>query len=248
MCGVFFKRKFSSVTACFFLFLVYFISCGLETLYYLKYPTRSHDVSYTNEDRLYDYFEVVSGDNSDLDGSDFKFSGTEIYYKIFNNTSTLTSSVSTITSAVNSSDISAAASTIINTKKYKPLTISSSNDTPFIKGHNKKVYIRLNKIASDALNHPNEVQIDGKLFAYPKRFKTSGSKKIGFEFNKDDDDNPVPEEGDDDVEWSSSFTEDKVWYVDMWAFSSGKDTSYTWSYSEAVHLGNITIREDEYNK
>lgn len=244
MNGSFFSRKFSSVTVCFFLLMIFFVSCGLETLYYLDYPENGHDVSHSNADRLLDYFRFRTADSSNIDAG-FDFQGTEIYYKIFNSESKIVDSIASINNVQTSSDISAAANMLINTKKYRPLISDISTSTPIVKESRATVEIRLNSYLND---NPSGIKINDVITCRPKRNISSGNKRFGFEFNKDDQNNPVPKEGDEDVEWSSSTTTDGEWYVDLWAFSAGKDTSFTWSYSKAIHLGSITIKESEYNK
>lgn len=245
MYGIFFKKKISSVTACFFLFALLSIGCGLETLYYLNPPKSGHDIFYTNDDRQQDYFYFITGDNSEASAGEFNFEGTEIYYKIFNNDSTMKTFISDLDSLQSSSDISAAANSIINSKKYVPLISSTQRETPLVKSDNAVVEIRLNKYND---SNPNCIKINGVTSFNPRRNGNFGSRIYGFEFSKDDTNNPIPKQGDEDVEWSSSTTEPGVWYVDLWAFSSGRDVSFTPSYSKALHLGCIKIRESEYNK
>lgn len=53
--------------------MIFFVSCGLETLYYLDYPENGHDVSHSNADRLLDYFRFRTADSSNIDaGFDFR--------------------------------------------------------------------------------------------------------------------------------------------------------------------------------
>lgn len=245
MYGSFFKKKISSVTVCFFLLALLFLSCGLETLYYLNPPKSGHDIYYTNEDRQQDYFYFITGDNSEASEGEFNFEGTEIYYKIFNNDSTLKSAISGLDALQSSSDISATANSIINSKKYRPLISDSQRTTPLVSGNNVTVEIRLNKYND---SNPNCIKENGITRHFPRRNIGSGNRAYGFEFSKDDTNNPLPKQGDEDVEWSSSATEVGVWYVDLWAFSYGRDVSFTPSYSKALHLGCIKIKESEYNK
>ncbi|MCQ2240553.1 hypothetical protein [Treponema sp.] len=246
MCGNLLKRMFSPVAVCFFLCFFLFTACGLETLYYLEPPTSSREIL-DNEDRERDYFSFYTGDNSGV-GSEFDFQGTQVYYKIFSDSSSAKSSYLSISSYNSSSDVSAAANYIINTKKYVQLNTLETSESPFIKGNRTAVEIRLNRIASYADKYPNYISV-GETRYSPKRYHTVGSKKVGFEFSKekDKDENPVPKSGDEDVDSSFSSSGSGEYYVDAWAFSQGRDNSYTFSYSRALHLGCIKISAREYD-
>ena len=259
--GVCFATKLKTA---FFLFAILFVSCGLDTFYYLEPPkTDGHTTKYTSNDRPQLYFSFLTneeGDNSDYGSSDFSFLGTEVYYKIYNNYSAMVSAQSSIDSLNSSSDVSAAATNIINSRNYKTLLFSSYNQTPLIpeKNDDRYVYIRLNSIKGSAEysavvcygTSAMESYVSGSsgvtLIGKPLRNVSSGSG-YGFDFKKTDNDNPLPVSSDEDVSWSSSSSEDGVWYVDMWAVSVGRDSSYSPSYSKLLHLGSISIREEWYD-
>lgn len=260
MGGVCFAKKLKTA---FFLFAMLFVSCGLDTFYYLEPPkTDGHTTKYTSTDRPQLYFSFLTneeGDNSDYGSSDFSFIGTEVYYKIYNNYSTMVSAQSSIDSLNSSSDVSAAATNIINSRNYKTLLFSSYNQTPLIpeKNDDRYVYIRLNSIKGSSEysavvcygTSAMESYVAGSsgitLIGKPLRNVSSGSG-YGFDFKKTDNGNPLPVSSDEDVNWSSS-SEDGVWYVDMWAVSVGRDSSYSPSYSKLLHLGSISIREEWYD-
>lgn len=251
--GNFCRRQFLDLIICFFLFcftcltcLNCLTSCGLETLYYLEPPASSREVL-DNDDRNLDYFAFSTGDNSDV-GGDFRFQGTGVYYKIFASKSDATSSYSSISSSNSSSDVSAAANYIINSRKYVPLLAAETTNNPFITDQDRTaVTIRLNRY--DNAGEPNGVYIDGTRRFTPIRNVASGGRNFGFEFTNDDNDhNPVPKSTDTDVSMSGSSNSSGEWYVDVWAFTMGKDASYSPSYSKGIHLGCIKIEESEYNK
>lgn len=244
MCGSFFRKLISPVAVCFFLFLL--SNCGLETMYYLESPIIIHEAN-IGDDRQQNYFEFFTGNNADFesDDSEFFLHGTEVYYKIFANKNDCIGSYTNIQSYNGSSDVSACASYIINSKKYCPLISLESSDTPIISGSNLKVLIRLTDISEDKKNC---IEFGANKF-HPKRYYQNSSRKLGFMFSTAQaykDDNPVPESGNSDVVWSSS-REGGIWYVDMWAFTSGIDNTYTPSYSRALHLGMIKIEERDFN-
>ena len=247
-----------------------YFACGLDTFYYLEPPkTDGHITKYSSDgsgDRTNYYFSFLTneeGDNGDLSGSDFNFTGTQVYYKIYGSYSTMVSAQSAIDTLNSSSDISAAATNIINTRGYKTLRLVSSsvkkqsNDitpNPLIKyaGSDSYVYIRLNGIDDEeayqavvCTGSRTMSQYDSSyctVLGYPRR---SFDSRYGFNFNADDDNyNPVPTSDDEDVTGTAT---DGIWYIDMWACSIGRDSSYSASYSKLLHLGSITIREDWYD-
>ncbi|MBQ2481529.1 MAG: hypothetical protein II516_09795, partial [Treponema sp.] len=77
----------------------------------------------------------------------------------------------------------------------------------------------------------------------PRRYINSN---YGFNFGQDDN-NPLPKNGDADVNYSSSSSDSGTWYVDMYAVSVGRDTSYSTSYSKVLFLGSVKIQESDYS-
>lgn len=237
-----------------------YFACGLDTFYYLEAPkTDGHTTKYSTDgsgDRTNYYFSFLTneeGDNGTLADSDFNFTGTQVYYKIYGSYSTMVSAQNAIDTLNSSSDISAAATNIINTRGYKTLLLTPTTPSPLIKyaGSDRYVYIRLNSIDDEnayqavvCIGSRAMSQYDSSyctVLGYPRR---SFNSSYGFNFNNDDDDNPVPSSDDEDVSGTAT---DGVWYIDMWACSIGRDSSYSASYSKLLHLGSITIREDWYD-
>lgn len=238
-----FKRIFTLASFCFFLFILNLSSCGLETLYYLEPPKVSHDVPFGNEDRELAYFKFYTGENASV--SDFEFIGTYVYYRIFNSRSDAEVTISSISANNSSSEISAAANYIRNSAKYHTLLDETGKEV-CIEDNNILVEIRLNSYnenEDEALILKNNTRI-----GIPKRNLT-GAKKLGFDFSKDIDtlNNPVPAKGDADVVFNDTEIGSGEWYVDVWAFNVGRDSSYTYSYSKAVHLGCVLIKEEYYS-
>ncbi len=261
--GGFPSIKKLKIVSFYFLFVSFIISCGLDTFYYLEPPfDDGHTTKYSadaNGDRANYYFSFLTnetGDNASLEDSDFTFLGTEVYYKIYNNYSTMTSVQSAVDSLNSSSDVSAAATNLINTRGYKTLLLSPKTLTPLVAktGKNRYVYIRLNSTdteesiacyGSSAMRSYDSSDTSITVLGKPLRNIATGSD-CGFDFNSDDDENPVPKSGDEDVNYSST-SNSGVWYVDMWAVSIGRDSSYSSSYSKLLHLGSITIAEEWYD-
>jgi hypothetical protein len=127
-------------------------SCGLDEYYILEPPTVAYNTSYySTADYTKWFYEFKTNEtaNSDYYASKkagFVFLGTEIYYKIYNNYSTLASEKSAISSVNTSSNYSAAATRMIETYTYQTLTTYPSMSwSPFVEcaQSNRTVYIRL---------------------------------------------------------------------------------------------------------
>ena len=243
-----------------------FTACGLDTFYYLDSPLyATSPVTTDNEDPVKDFFscrtneESSTGDNYLYfsSSSDFRFLGTEIYYKIYNNLSTMRSVESSVSSMISStSSYSSAADYLIESKGYKTLKTSSGSVFPLVKAgsspDNRYVYIRLSNYGSgedyksaicignyviDRYDPSASLNVDG-VEVFPRRNSNSA---YGFSFSTTDEANPVPSRDDSDVTYSETTTEEGVWYVDMYAVSVGRDASYTLSYSQPYLMGAVKI-------
>lgn len=256
--------SFMLFTFCLFLF----VSCGLEAFYYLDPPQEDRLVLYTNSDRTLDYFSFRTNEGSEPNISlgEFEFLGTEVYYKIYRSSSAMTSCQSSISSITNGTDASAAAEKLIDSYGYKTLRfVSPKSQVSIVKDAQtpRYVYIRLNHFQGESEDNPyTNVVCTGRtqMKEYDSSWNTEGSgvdvyfprrninSSYGFNFNSKDENSPVPKNGDEDVTWSDTATEEGCWYIDMYAVSVGRDTSFTTSYSEVLHLGSITVRESEYDE
>ncbi len=252
-------QKIFLTGSCFFLFAL--SGCGLETYPYLEQPySYKSETSYSSSDYSQNYFAFLTRNSSGNLENNMK--GTEVYYKIFNSLSKMSSFQSTISSQSSTGN---AANTLINTQKYKTLKLNTGSYTPLIKttSSDQYVYIRLtDKNDSDFKSSicvcPGNQRIDmyDENFAlkykdeivYPRR-NVDGVPSFNFGGN-DPDIDKLPVKGDEDVEYYDTPSEDDEgkWYVDMYAVSVGVDTT-TWTsfYSEVLHLGCVTILEGEDN-
>lgn len=96
----------------------FFVSCGLEDVITVNAPTSLiNSPLYSGDDYLkwYASFRVNETDQPD------SFSGTEIYYKIYNNSSDLISQRNSILSVNTSSNSTAAATRMVDTYQYQVL-------------------------------------------------------------------------------------------------------------------------------
>lgn len=260
LCRPFFCRKRCAFLSAFFACALFVLGCGLDTFYYLEPPKNDgHSTRYDSVDETILYFSFLTNEeeNSSFSGSDFDFRGTEVYYKIYSSSSAMESAQNAIDSLNSSSDVSAAATNLINTRYYKTLSFSETHSSPLVPSRNddRYVYIRLNDMQGGDETQKAAVCIGNKkMTSYspsepgvqslgaPRR---SFNSAYGFNFNKNDSSNPPPKEGDEDVFWSGS-SSPGVWYIDMWAVSAGRDGSYSSSYSKLLHLGSVRIEQKWY--
>lgn len=257
------KNRFFLISGiCFFLLLI--AGCGLEEFPVLEQPSSvSGETSYLSSDYTKRYFSFRTSEANNSASSTLNFRGTEVYYKIYNNLSTMASAQNAINTLNTSTNSTAAATAIKETYAYKTLKLSEGSITPLIrsKGHTQYVYIRLTDYNDEmfrsaiCVNSENEsiemykdeysLQYEGKK-VYPRR---SFDSKYTFNFGGENTEtDKVPKEGDEDVNWSSTPTEQGKWYIDVYAVSVAMNTT-TWTeyYSTVLHLGSITIVEGENN-
>jgi hypothetical protein len=230
--------------------LLFFSGCGLDEYYVVEAP-------YLNEnnptkDSLFDsrYFDFYTNDANNSSASSFKYLGTAVYYKIYNNYTTLVTAESAIIALNSSTTYSAAADKMIDSYGYKELSTTSGTPSPLLPdtGADTRVYIRLMNYQSGSYTAKIIIGYDGSDHTgtgnYIPRRNVSG--KYTFDFGRtstDSDYSKVPESSDVDVNYSSSFSDDNkcVWYVDMFAVAVGRDSTYTKYYSKVLHLGYVPI-------
>lgn len=133
------KFVFVFFSVCLFLFS----SCGLEEYIYVEGPDSSGRLIYPNYESFSTdrYFEFTTKETNQPD----RFQGTAIYYKIYNNYSTMNSKASAIDNLNSSTNESAAATRMIDSYGYKELGILDNYSSPLVEdsNENKMVYIRL---------------------------------------------------------------------------------------------------------
>ena len=251
--------RFFSAKCIFFFCLAYiFASCGIDEVFYLNAPTIAYNIpTYQTTDYTAKYVAFRTEEDQD-DGGDFSFDGTGVFYKIYNNYSTMVSRNSAISSVNTSSNSFAAATKLTETYGYKALgSISASGGTlgsPLISdsGNSRSVYIRLSTYGAyspwSASEYTPKILIgtnsdDGSAPTYipmrngnSKSFDFGRSASDGF----DTSEAAVPTSSDDDTVYGS-FSESGTWYVDLYAVAMGHDNSFSQYYSLVLHLGAIPI-------
>lgn len=253
------KKKILLVFGFVFCCLFYFNSCGLESYIYLNAPTVTHNFPTYETNYDYLYFEFTTNERSQNDA----FQGTAIYYKIYNNYTTMASQVSSISSLSSSStNESAAAAKMIDSFGYKQLGLKNANGngiakTPLIdaKGVNQRVYIRLTNY-QDSEDFKAVVKVkndDGNSDYTELGIPVRTGNRYTFDFGRRDsmkwgdvsEYNVLPEENDAlaDVNYSSTFSDEdgNKWYVNLYAVSVGMSEDFVTYYSNVLHLGAVPI-------
>ena len=232
--------------------MLFFSGCGLDTFYYLDAPEIDNYCEMNEEsfNNLYVSFQTAeTTENNSLylsSSSDFSFKGTALYYRIYDSTSAITS-FKQIVDSLNSETSYASAAERIISANYKPLSLSGTREPmPLVPqtGTNRYVYVRLCRgggteddfapavrISNDRINVSTE---GSDLYANQSPCRSNGQS---FEFGKENV--ALPLQTDEDCSLTASSAD--IYYVDLYAFSVGQDTTFARSYSNAVHVGTIPI-------
>lgn len=217
-------------------------SCGLDTYYVIDPPTLvTNEPIYSSIDPSSWYFEFYTTEN-DYEG--IKFLGTEVYYKIYRNSSRMESEYKTIVATANNIETSSsAADKLINNYKYKPLGAYGNYSQSVLipsAGMNRLVHIRL----SDYPPYQAQILVGGaniynssSIVIPVRNISRTGDNSFNF---KNMDSSLRPKKGDEDVDYSGSGS-DSIWYVAMFAVEVGQDSTYSTINSNVLFLGSVTI-------
>lgn len=232
--------------------LIFLTSCGLDTYIVVDSPTIViNPPSYTTEDFNNECFNFLTKDSSIYYPSDFKYLGTQVYYKIYGSSSTLDSEVSYLQNLANDSENSARAPDMLlnptSSGGYGYQALQSTNDSdssvliPYVDGKlTQNVYIRLTDY-QNLEEFSARILVDGKFLGgssvktVPVRFEND----LSFNFGRTGENDEKPVEGDLDVK--GPVPSDGVWYVAMFAVGVGRDVTYTPQYSNILYLGSVAI-------
>lgn len=237
--------------------LGFFSSCGLDEVTYVSEPSvTSNSPLYSNSDYLTWYSDFTTAEI----GQANSFIGTDVYYKIYNNYSTLVSQRNSILAVNTASNSSSAATRMIESYTYQPLGTNRGSDTVFVtkSGTNSRIKIRLktykgNESYSGSDMYTRRACIIGGRFGTDGSFvpyRNGNSKSFDF-FNDANNNvadstntNVEPNLGDADYNHSSSASEANTYYVQMFAvgvvFDSGTLSN---SFSLVLDLGSVPIRK-----
>ena len=220
------KLNFFNISI-FFVCLFLFPCCGLEEYYVLEAPyqkfsspdasTGSSGLDFTG---TYFGFYTNDSDNSTSSASAFKYMGTAVYYKIYNNYSTMNSQISAV-SLISSSTNYSSAFPRLQSYGYQELGVEGRNVSPLIPasgGKNQKVFIRLTNYQEPAKNSDK-----WKDYAYRAKIVVDNDEKYI----------PMRQDNND------------IYYVALYAVAVGYDNSFTNYYSNVLYLGSVPINAAE---
>lgn len=230
--------------------------CGLDKYYLLPSPVNINHLAVYSSNYGERYFEFFTNESDFDSAGDFKFSGTEVYYKIYSSSQTLESQVAVLNNLASSDSTSATAASRLMTSTssggygYRPLRVqnflSRSTLIPFT-GDNQRVYIRLSDYQSGE-DFSARILVDG-LPLYGSSSRTipvrniPGSHTFNFGREGGNRSRDMPESTDDDVHYTS-MSDGQKWFVALFAVASGMDVTYTPYYSNILYLGAVTIDAD----
>lgn len=253
------KLNFFNISI-FFVCLFLFPCCGLEEYYVLEAPyqkfsspdasTGSSGLDFTG---TYFGFYTNDSDNSTSSASAFKYMGTAVYYKIYNNYSTMNSQISAVSSISSSTNYSSAFPRL-QSYGYQELGVEGRNVSPLIPasgGKNQKVFIRITNYQEPAKNSDKwkdyayraKIVVDNDEKYIPMR--QDNTKSFDFGRKNSNGDYDKPKSGEDDVNYSSTASEDDIYYVALYAVAVGYDNSFTNYYSNVLYLGSVPINAAE---
>ena len=242
----------------FFICLFLCPGCGLEEYYVVEAPFRRQTnptVSDSGDAAAFDtaYFDFYTNDsaNSTSAASAFKYMGTAVYYKIYNNYSTMNSQISAV-SSISSSTNSSSAFPRLQSYGYQELGVSGRNVSPLIpasSGKDQRVFIRLTNY-----HEPKNVE-EWQNYAYRAKIVVDDNEKYlpmrqdntkSFDFGRKNNngDYDKPKSGEDDVNFGTASKED-IYYVTLYAVAVGHDNSFTNYYSNVLYLGSVAINAAE---
>ena len=251
---------FNAARICFAALFILFVACGIEVYIYLESVTTYINKPGSAADEALNYVAFVTSDVENYDSAEDYFKGFEIYYRIYNNLTTLNSDVTAIESYSEDDDTQALAySYLISTKSYSRLTGSSRlTDYPLIPApssqpsDNRAVYIRMyDTVSGDytagikvyALASPQSASEDnGTPTNYGSARRTISS--VSRNQNKYTFQIDYITSSDSDVYWSTSSTSEGTLYVQFFVMAYGYDESFSNIYSVPYNLGYITLTED----
>lgn len=227
-------------------------SCGLDTFYLLKGPITFHNrPELSNNDPANNFIEFSTYENQNLT-SDFDFTGTIIYYKIYGRYDNVSSDISLIEARNNDSNYGAALD-LIKSKGYRELRNNNTTEESFVinaTGVDKRVKIRLTdyNIKSDltpAADTVPYIYINGTdTNKKPKRAERKNGQNLDFNFGRYSTDLNSPKPDAQDNDFDGVDPADGIYYVNMYAVALGHDVTYKFYYSNVLYLGTIRINSN----
>ncbi|HKL84749.1 MAG TPA: hypothetical protein VJ861_00270 [Treponemataceae bacterium] len=240
--------------------LLLFTGCGIDNYIFLYPIDQILNNPSGSQDLLTQYFHFRTVDEKNADNDPVNFKGYEIYYRIYNNKSTLNQDISSISTFAGNN-----AGLIFNwlkeTKKYHRLSCVTN---PFVipliptSNTNRDVYIRLKDYDNTVLSgvFVGNLQINSPADQAEKLLLLNGtSADFGLPLRTDADGTSIKDNSryffdydeinleDSDVTYTTSSENEGNWYVQAYVFAYGSDSSYNSIYSSFFSLGYITIKQ-----
>lgn len=211
------------------------ISCGIESVIYLKRPERTYHTSYLEDmSKRYCQFNTADSDNT-ANAGDY-FQGTEIYYRIYEREADCVNETDQI-NQYNENNPSNSAQYLQETKKYYRLSTSNVSKRPLIDKHASDALVRFRLQDYGGSVDPAALMVNGVSLGIPQRDRRLLVAKRNF-------DRLSISNSDEDVRSASSSTGvDTYWRVHFYAASYGYDKTFKTLYSDIVPLGFIKIKK-----
>lgn len=230
-------------------------SCGLDVFYDIAAPTCNGEISYEKLDEIDKYFSFTTAEPRNQEDSNYvgiKFLGTEVYYKIYNSTSKLSSEVSSINySASNSSSANLSADRLTTTYNYQPLRSKDDMGANILiknEYSNRRIRIRLTNYHEEYLAGIYILDSSGqvvKSLGSPVRYLSNDNPNFDFNFKEKKGTDMLPvggDNGDPDYSYTATTEEINAYYVALFAVAKAIDINlFTPEYSTATYLGSVTI-------
>lgn len=254
-------------------FIILNTGCGLDEYYVVEGPDVVYYPVYTAQDPItfeHNYVEFSTNSKDESIGS-FTIDGTDVYYKIYSSLSACSSEYSALNTLLNNpSSKTSSASSLINSYKFQKLKNNLSSSDVFVKhdGDSIRVRIRLTQYLEPTYSYDvDESKMDEGSAQYSPQisyfmniggewhFWYKGSpvryydnRSFDFKRNSSTFKAPLPRSTsyEDDVSTNTSDSDDGFWYINLYAFTKGHDSSFTTYYSPIVHLGTLRIDANTY--
>ena len=211
------------------------VACGLPVYNALYPPTAYAQPTNAPLNRVFS-FTTADSANAGMD----IYQGVNIYYRIYNDPSSRDADINSINTS--NTEFSDNGMRRLQNMGYNELSltkeISTINDTLIpIDSTNRKIQVRLFTEGFSESPYAAGIRVNNSLVSgsIPVRAVLSTS----FDFFGT---GPFPESTYPDVNINSAFGTD-VWYVNAYAVSVGRNTSFQYFYSSILHLGYITIEK-----
>lgn len=219
---------------------LFFFACGIPVYYVIEPPVAEHIFSYESENLTADsFFSFICPYNSSSENSEFKLSGTDVYYRIYNNLEDMNADISSINSR--NSEYSDSGYRRMFELNYKQLGLESE-ETPVVKRHNTTREVRL-RLCNDPVYSAELYDVTNDTFiSVPTRNRASviGTEDMSFDFHLTSN---LPVKEDQDTKFREGYDNEGAWYVNLYAVTVGRDSSLAYQYSSLLHLGSLKIEE-----